>query len=128
MSYKVQSATPLEAVMVAGGQVWLRRNITEKTEKTDEGAAYKVFEADEVSFCDPSVTEEYANENFDALWEAAETLSLTPKQYADRLSAANSDAIADLSGSVSDNATTVSELSDAIADLSQTVSDLKGGA
>lgn len=128
MSYKVQSATPLEAVMVDGGQVWLRRNITDKTEKTDEGAAYTVFEANEVSFRDPSVTEEYAKENFDALWEAAETLALTPKQYADRLSAANSDAIADLSGSVSGNATTVSELSDAIADLSQTVSDLKGGA
>lgn len=128
MSYQVQSATPLEAVMVAGGQVWLRRKITKKTEKTDEGTAYKVFEAEEVSFSDPSVTEEYAKENFDALWEAAETLSLTPKQYADRLSAANSDAIADLSGSFSDNATTVSELSDAIADLSQTMSDIKGGA
>ena len=128
MSYKVQSATPLEAVMVAGGQVWLRKNITEKTEKTDEGTAYKVFEAEEVSFSDPSVTKKYAKENFDALWEAAETLSLTPKQYADRLSAANSDAIADLSGSVSDNASAVTDLSDAIADLSQTVSDLKGGA
>lgn len=100
----------------------------EKAGQTEEGTPFTVYEADEVSFFDPSVTKEYAEENFDELWEAAETLALTPKQYADRLSAANSDAIADLSGSVSDNATTVSELSDAIADLSQTVSDLKGGA
>lgn len=130
MSYKVQSATPLEAVMVAGGQVWLRKNISAESGFAYEGecAPYTAYVADEVSFFDPSVTKEYAKENFDALWEAAETLSLAPKPYADRLSAANSDAIADLSGSVSDNASAVIDLSDAIADLSQTVSDFKGGA
>lgn len=130
MSYKVKSATPLEAVMMAGDQVWLRKNIMAESGLAygGESAPYTVYVADEVSFFDPSVTKEYAKENFDALWEAAETLSLTPKQYADRLSAANSDAIADLSCSVSDNASEVTDLSDAIADLSQTVSDLKGGA
>lgn len=130
MSYKVKSATPLEAVMMAGGQVWLRKNIMAESGLAygGESAPYTAYVADEVSFFDPSVTKEYAKENFDALWEAAETLSLTPKQYADRLSAENSDAIADLSCSVSDNASEVTDLSDAIADLSQTVSDLKGGA
>lgn len=133
MSHTVESATPLEDVAVDGGQVWLRRGVSkeERTREFDTGegepSTYTVYSAEEVTFTDPTVTAEYAREHFDALWDAAEALALSPREYADRLSSANADAIADLSGAVSDNATSVSDLSDAIADLSQTVSDMQAG-
>lgn len=89
MSHRTESATPLDAVMVAGGQVWLRRDAAEeeRTREFDAGGGepgtYTVYSADEVTFVDPTVTAEYATEHFDELWDAHDGDGLTDREYAD---------------------------------------------
>lgn len=122
MSHRTESSTPLEAVQVDGGQVWLRRDVQRVTKAepaTGDGKAreYEAYTAEEVTFIDPTVTADYAKAHFGELWDAAEALALTPREYAERLSEQNGDAIADLSGAVSDNADALAELSELVSNL-----------
>lgn len=90
MSHRTESAEPLAAVMVSGGQVWLRRNAgsEEREREFDAGdgdsGTYTVYHADEVTFRDPSVTEDYAREHFDELWAEHDGESLAEQVAAAR--------------------------------------------
>ena len=131
MSQHVVSATEPDPVMVDGGQVWLRRDIGKDVIERAEGddvRTYDVWEAEEAVIFDASITEAYAREHFDDLWDWAQAQEMSPREYAESLSAANADAIADLSESVSDNAQAGGDISDALADLSQVVSDMRSTA
>lgn len=112
MIERTVSADEPKAVQVASPQVWLRKNIQKQTYETadaGEAKSYTAWEADEVTFIDPTVTEAYATEHFDELWAAHES---DGKTDAERI--ADAEAYMD-------------EIADAIADLSETVSDKIAG-
>lgn len=75
MIQQTVSATELSAVQVASPQVWLRKDIHQDTLETasgDETKSYDAWLADEITFIDPTVTEDYATEHFEELWAAHE--------------------------------------------------------
>lgn len=128
MSAKAQYMNKPEVVEVAVPQVWLRKGIAQSEKPDMDGAGtHKVWEADEVSFFDASVTEAYAKEHFDELW-AAHTQDGTATRdialAAQQAGSDNANAIADLAQSVSDGVDSSESAQGALADLAQTVSDL----
>lgn len=97
---RTESTTPLEAVQVADGQVWLRRDIEQVTKQTEpagdeEPKSYTAYVADEITFVDPSVSADYATAHFDELWaaheddgkNAAEVIADLKQQIADQQAA-----------------------------------------
>lgn len=128
MSHMTESSTQLDAVMVDGGQVWLRKDVREEARSVgDGGAEVKAYVADEVTLFDPAITESYAREHFDELWTRAEREAMTDRQLAgDAIGATddNAGALADLARVVSDQADDSGAAQGALADLAKTVSDL----
>lgn len=127
--HRTESATPLDAVMVASRgpvtDVWLRRNIEEVERELPEGGSQLMWVADEVTgTVAGAITAEDAADDFDALWERLEYESLTDdERVADvrDTSMTNSDAIAELAEMVADGEVTMEDLSQAIMELAEIV-------
>lgn len=132
MSYQTVSATPLEAVLIEAradgmsADVWLRRNI--ERDVADNGPdvekAVEFYRADEVHFVQAgALTVEEITAAFDELWAAHDDDGMT-----------DSERIAALASSDSDNADALAELgdmlaeqADALVELGDMVATLQGG-
>ena len=122
------SSTPLSDVMVAGRQVWLRKNIHDEQRIDESGTSETVHVADEVTFVVPKhVSEGYVREHMDELWQAHSQDGTATRDIAFAAQQAGSDnayAIADLAQYVSDGVEGSDSAQGALADLASTVSDL----
>lgn len=114
--------------------VWLSRNIT-KGQSSDEGGTYDTWEADRVHVM-TDMTDAEIEADFDRLWDGAElakrgTRELALDGRAAALSAQEAAddatlALADLGGTVSDNASGTADLMEAVAELGVQVAALMG--
>ena len=114
--------------------VWLSRNIT-KGQSSDEGGTYATWEADRVHVM-TDMTDAEIDARFDELWDGAELaergtreLALDGRAAALSAQVAADDAtlaLADLGGTVSDNASGTADLMEAVAELGVQVAALMG--
>lgn len=124
-----ESATPLEAVMVASRgpvtDVWLRRNIEQVERELPEGGSQLVWVADEVTgTLVGQVTAEGVASRFARTWDALEEGAMTDRELIGHRADELDGALLEVTEMLSDNTEGIDDNTGAILELSEMVAEL----